>query len=49
MMFKAQSNLKKIDFFRNEHNLDEVWDRVLPQLEEFNTNCKTLKEELDII
>ncbi|CAI2362046.1 unnamed protein product [Moneuplotes crassus] len=45
----AQHNLKKIDFFRNEHKLDDIWDRVLPQHEEFKASYKTLQEELHTI
>ncbi|CAI2363762.1 unnamed protein product [Moneuplotes crassus] len=45
----AQHNLNKIECFRQQHKLDEVWDGVLPQLEEFNTTYKKLKEELQAI
>ncbi|CAI2363915.1 unnamed protein product [Moneuplotes crassus] len=45
----AQHNLNKIECFRQQHKLDEVWDGVLPQLEEFNTTYKRLKEELQAI
>ncbi|CAI2361929.1 unnamed protein product [Moneuplotes crassus] len=45
----ADYNVKKIEFFKIEHGLDQAWHTVLPQLEGFKTTCDELKKQLKVI
>jgi len=45
----ADYNVRKIEFFKIEHGLDQAWHTVLPQLEGFKTTCDELKEQLKVI
>ncbi|CAI2361883.1 unnamed protein product [Moneuplotes crassus] len=42
-------NVKKIEFFKIEHGLDQAWHTVLPQFEGFKTTCDELKKQLKFI
>ncbi|CAI2362100.1 unnamed protein product [Moneuplotes crassus] len=45
----ADHNIEKIEFFKTEHGLHQVWHTALPQLEGFKTTCNELKKQLQII